>query len=266
MLLILLLLLHAPVLVVRATRIAMLNGNYFPTKTASPPQAWMNATFNLFNADFKAASVAGAALAITPEFALTSHEWLKSCQTPASATPWCPSLPPRLSCTTPNPNTAYQRLACLAKEHNITIAVNLCEGINGTNYNTQAIFDFTGQLIQKYHKMHPYYPHCFQQPSTLQLRTFNVSTVPFEIGIFTCKDILYSTPSKNLYAQGIRHFIYSSAIPLVGNVVKKLWSKKYKDSYLMASDSAKGDSGVYNNGDKIVTSTLNNGKIVLWDV
>jgi hypothetical protein len=35
---------------------------------------------------------------------------------------------------------------------------------------------------------------------------------------------------------------------------------------LMASDGANGDSGVYNNGDKLISSTLNNGSIVLWHV
>ena len=250
-----------------AVSIAMLNGNHYPPHSDdATAEEFMNATLQLFKRDATLAKAAEAAMLITPEFALSSSTWLKACTSPKAPTPWCPLLPDDLSCGSPSSHY-YRQLACLAKDINITLAVNLCEGdTNGTNWNTQAIFDATGHLLTKYRKTHPYKAKCFEKPARVTLVTFNVTGVPFETGIFTCKDILYSTPAKNLYDAGIRHFVYSSAIPLVGNAVKKVWSERYRDSFLMASDSANGDSGVYNNGDKLISSTLNNGSIVLWHV
>ena len=245
-------LLHSTV----GVNIAMLNGNHYPPHSDdSFAEKFMNATLQLFKRDATLAKAANAQMLITPEFALSSSTWLKACTSPRAPTPWCPLLPDDLSCGSSSSHY-YRQLACLAKDINITLAVNLCEGdTNGTNWNTQAIFDATGNLLTKYRKTHPYKEKCFQTPPTVESVTFNISSLPFEIGIFTCKDILYSTPAKNLYDAGIRHFVYSSAIPLVGNAVKKVWSDRYRDSFLMASDGANGDSGVYSNGKKMISST-----------
>jgi predicted amidohydrolase len=255
------------------TSIAMMNGKYLPSKdTYNNPMLFMNETLRLFRKDFLSASAAGSVLIITPEFALSSPTWLNSCKSPQLRTAWCPTLPSNLSCTTSaspssfSSSSYYEKIACLAKETNISAAVNLCEGDdNGTNWNTQAIFTSNGTLLTKYRKMHPYKSKCFQKPLALELVTFHLPSLPFQMGIFTCKDILFKTPSKNLYDGGTRHFVYSSAIPLVGNLVKKEWSKIYANSYLMASDSDVKDSGVYHNGNKIISNTLNNGTVVLWN-
>ena len=155
----------------------------------------------------------------------------------------------------------------MAQEMNVTLAVNVCEGdVSGTNWNTQAIFGSDGTLLTKYRKTHPFKKKCFQVPPTLELITFNISSLPFEVGVFTCKDILYPTPSNNLYNNGIRHFVYSSAIPLVGKAVKELWTDVHKDSFLMASDASAGEAGVFSNGKKLPVNSLKNGTILLWKI
>jgi len=243
----------------------MINGNPVPSASYNTPELWRNEVFKSFRQDYSAAAKAGATLIITPEFALSSNVWRSACRSPINAaTPWCPSLPQNITC---GDNTPYSTLACLSKEYQITGAVNLCEGdANGTNWNTQAVFGPDGILITKYRKTHPYLTKSFQAPLQPELIHFNITTLPFPIGIFTCKDILYSTPANNLYKMGIRHFIYSSAIPLVGNVVKELWSDRHKQAYLMASDASRGQSGVFTSGKKIVSSSIRNGSVVLWEV
>jgi predicted amidohydrolase len=253
----------------------VLNGNHYPPKHDSA-SGWMNSTLELFRSDFTVAKNAGATLIITPEFALTSSTWMKACISPTNApTPWCPLLPDTVSCSndvaashsshSSHSPTIYERIACMAKEMNVTLAVNLCEGdVNGTNWNTQAIFSTEGTLLTKYRKTHPYKEKCYQTPPTVELVTFNISSLPFEIGIFTCKDILFRTPSNNLYKKGIRHFVYSSAIPLVGKAVKELWTVAHKDSFLMASDASAGEAGVFSNGKKLAVTSLKNGTILLW--
>ena len=63
----------------------------------------------------------------------------------------------------------------------------------------------------------------------------------------TCYDILFPEPGPELVAEGVRHIIYSAAIPVVGSAGMSLWTAKYS-AVLIGSDLQEGESGVFING------------------
>ncbi len=73
------------------------------------------------------------------------------------------------------------------------------------------------------------------------------------LGIFVCFDILFPTPSTTLVAQGVRHFLYSSAIPLVGALAMEAWTLLHQ-STILGSCLQDGQSGVFVNGTRVTAS------------
>ena len=103
-----------------------------------------------------------------------------------------------------------------------------------------------------YRKMHPWEEKCFQ-PAEENLVTFtHRGSAP--IGVFVCKDILYSTPGPALAEAGVRHFVYSAQIPIVGSAAQAGWSGLY-NATLIASDQGDGQSGVYLQGKRITKAS-----------
>lgn len=109
-------------------------------------------------------------------------------------------------------------------------------------------------MLAKYRKSHVFFKHCFDEPATPDLVTFDTS-FGVTFGIFTCVaaqaitqsesamcantrsrcssracrhlrcfDILFPTPGPELAKRGIRHFITSAAIPIVGASADEVWS------------------------------------------
>lgn len=63
----------------------------------------------------------------------------------------------------------------------------------------------------------------------------------------TCYDILFPEPGPELVKAGVRHVVYSAAIPVVGSAGMALWTKEYS-AVLLGSDLQLGESGVFING------------------
>jgi hypothetical protein len=197
-------------------------------------------------------------MVVFPEFGLISEKAMSKCGTPSTSElgDECFTLPKINTTMCPRGNLSaaafgsIEMLACTAAEHQTMIAANLCErDVSGTQWNTEVVFSSLGVLVAKYRKFHPYKVKCFAKPKTLDVISFEGPASTNEtFGVFTCLDILYPEPSKTLYDRGIRHFVFSSEIPIVGREVKEVWSQKHPGAFLLASDSANGSTGVFYNG------------------
>lgn len=201
----------------------------------------------------------GAHIAVFPEFGLLPGDILGKCETPSDMAAYCEPIPalgdPRgVPCNHASEyadSPVLVAASCMAKNASIIVSVNTCGHDAGSSsyYNTQIVMSESGELLAVYRKSHVWFKKCFNEPSTPDLVTFNAS-FGVEFGMFTCYDILFSTPGPALAKQGIRHFITSDAIPLVGSAADKLWSWRYGSS-LVASDNRAGEGGIFLKGSQV---------------
>ncbi len=90
-----------------------------------------------------------------------------------------------------------QRVSCLAKNNAIYLAVNWgdivpcnpardknCPSDDHYQYNTEIVFDPTGQIIAKYYKIHTFLATEFDTPKTEQYVYFTMGST--KVGIITC--------------------------------------------------------------------------------
>jgi len=133
---------------------------------------------------------------------------------------------------------ALVRLSCSARRHRITVVTDMgdlvsCSPHNPYNsswqcatcppegsfrFNTQIALGDRGELLAKYHKMHPYYPsehaHCIgdghQQPGLSDPVTFRTS-FGVTFGMAICYDICFHTPAQQLALdQGVTDVVFST--------------------------------------------------------
>jgi predicted amidohydrolase len=155
------------------------------------------------------------------------------------------------------------QISCWAAQYNIHIGINTCESTPSGNYNTEIVFGPTGNYVASYRKMHPFFPSCFLTPPTPQLITFNAPVLDNKVfGIFTCYDILFAAPAPELVAEGVHDFVYSAAIPVIGNEAQVLWSDSYQ-STLLASNLQDGQSGIYINGTRVTPEPASGQDVVM---
>ena len=238
------------------------------------PDAYRARVLEQFRKDAMVAAARGVQLLVYPEFAFVSPTWSAACKTPSHAiTDWCPSFPRDTACGLGNGTATFATaLACAARDANMTLSFNVCEGDGVSNWNSQAVFLPDGTMKAIYRKTHPYMKKCYAAPAEPDLVYFTSKQylpLPEEaptVGIFTCKDILYKHPSIDLYAQGVRVFIYSSKIPLVGRLAKDIWTKTHPGAYLIASDAANNQSGVFINGSRLSFESSANGRVVVTEI
>lgn len=207
--------------------------------------------------DLYTAADANVSLLVFPEFGLFTPDFANSCSTPTSPMDFCMSIPAvgEAPCDA-HAGTWHDSLvniSCAVQATGITTLVDLCEtAANGTAFNTALIFGPDGAVLAVYRKMHPWEEKCFQ-PAEENLVTFtHRGSAP--IGVFVCKDILYSTPGPALAKAGVRHFVYSAQIPIVGSAAQAGWSGLY-NATLIASDQGDGQSGVYLQGKRITKAS-----------
>ncbi|RYY37215.1 hypothetical protein EON62_01280 [archaeon] len=152
--------------------------------------------------------------------------------------------------------------SCWARRYGIVVAINSCEAAAEGNYNVELVYNATGALVAKYRKVHPWYTKCFVTPATPD---YIVAPLPFgNFGIFTCFDIMWPTPGPVLVNQyGIRHFIYSAAIPLIGSAAEALWSDVH-GSLLLSSNLMDGQSGVFVNGTRLTPVPASGQDVIMF--
>lgn len=216
----------------------------------------------------------GAQIVAFPEFGLFESDFNSKCSKPSDMAPYCEPVPlpndPRgVPCDNPSAyadSPVVVATSCMAKNASIIVAVNMCQFAAGGSpsddkyYNTELVVSESGAVLAVYRKSHVWYTKCFDEPATPDLVTFNAS-FGVEFGLFTCYDILFSTPGPALQKQGVRHFITSAAIPIVGSTADKFWSWKY-GSALIASDLQMGQSGVFVKGSMLTSKMPSSGDAV----
>ena len=191
------------------------------SKTGSSPKDTISLNVNTIVSLANQAAAAGAALVTFPEFALQGDFQFTKCASPSDTSAYSEALPAvgsLLDCSSQN---AASQIGCSSAARTVFISYNTVEaGANGTFFNTQVVVN-NGVLIARYRKLNVFYKDCFNTP-TQELVTFVVQNTTF--GIFTCFDILFDHPKMDLVHAGVKYFSYSSAIPLVGAEVVRIFS------------------------------------------
>lgn len=209
----------------------------------------------------RVAAAGGAGLAVFPEFALGMDT--AACVSPTAPSVFCEPIPFAIGtapCDAANASSLAPiqvATSCSARAHGIAVAINSCEsapaaGGGALNYNVELVYGADGKFLAQYRKTHPFFTSCFETPAAPELVTLNLPGFAYSIGVFTCFDILFPTPGPTLVSAGVRHFIYSAAIPLVGSAAQELWTAVHA-STLFGSNLQDGQTGVYANGTRLTS-------------
>ncbi len=222
-------------------------------RTAATPDETLAANLAAYASAVANASAHGASLVVFPEFGLGMPT--EACASPQQASEFCEPVDASYTVNgTPPCGMAGVPIAsnasCMAASAGVWVAINSCESAPEGNYNVELVFDANGTLVAKYRKTHPWYTKCFLAPAAADLVSFTAPFFSEPIGVFTCFDILFPAPGPELVAAGVRHFVYSVAIPLIGGAAQEDWSGKYR-STLLGSNLQSGETGVYANGTRI---------------
>lgn len=205
---------------------------------------------------------AGAALITFPEFALQGDFAFMKCVSPVNTSGYSEVLVPvgtPLNCSS---TSAASRLGCSVAAKSLHISYNTVEADgNGAYYNTQVVVHNT-MLIARYRKYNVFYKDCFTTP-ILELITFNLQNTTF--GIFTCFDILFEHPKMDLVHAGVKYFSYSSAIPLVGAEIIKLFSASTHVN-MVSSNQASKQSEIVADGTAVARATSSGNLIIVADI
>ncbi|EDQ86482.1 uncharacterized protein MONBRDRAFT_33759 [Monosiga brevicollis MX1] len=220
----------------------------------------------------QAAGEQGVEVVVFPEFGLFGPDFDKSCSKPSAPMPWCLPLLEApigaLPCTNSSWNSIVRNMSCHVREANLTAMFDVCETANnGTAYNTALVFGPDGAIVTAYRKMHPWFENCFAAADNNEI-TLRFPTHPEPIGIFVCKDILYKTPGPELVAKGIKTFLYTVALSVVGAEAVSLWSKEY-NATVVSSNLGLGQSGVFRDGQRLTpapSSKPGSDVLVIYDL
>ena len=160
------------------------------------------------------------------------------------------------------------RISCLAKKYSISLVVNTvdvrpcspatdygCPHDRRYQFNTDVVFDGqNGGIISAiYHKYHLFgtYP-LLNYPKAPEVVKFNLS-FGVTFGIFVCFDISFSHPVRNLWEDGVRHFLfstwwYNSAPLFTATMFQQAFSRKFNSVLLAANTGSSylnSGSGIY---------------------
>ncbi|KAL3862426.1 hypothetical protein ACJMK2_008392 [Sinanodonta woodiana] len=189
------------------------------------------------------------------------------------------------------PSTEVQFfLSCLAKNNSLYIVANVgdkqlcnksddpkCPVDGHYQYNTNVVYDKTGKLVAKYHKVNLFYEFQFDNPVNETLVTFDT---PFgKFGTFTCFDILFHDPAMRLIEEkGIRNIVFPTAwmdaLPLLAAVqFHSAFAAGMKINFLTANihrpRSKFQGSGIYTPLgalDFYYNDLTDNGKLLIKDI
>ncbi len=174
-----------------------------------------------------------------------------------------------IPCLNPTPETITVSYAsCLARKHKIVLVINMGDIVKSEKspdgrfqYNTQVAFDEEGRILQKYHKSHLYHEPQFDAGDGLP-KTFEAFGVRF--GMMICFDIMFDTPSKALFREGVTDIVYSTwwvnFSPIINAIQVQQGFSHDKNINLIAANPGIGfvssGTGIYNRG-KALTSFYN---------
>lgn len=231
----------------------------------------LQANLQQYNNYVKAAANLGAQILVFPEFALGGNMTNRQSLLPIVEIIPDPMQQTVIPCISSefNDRPILSNLSCAARLFNIYLVVNMyalepCQGEYATNcpadghwiLNAEVVFDTNGAIVARYYKQHPWFTAIFNPPPSLQVISFTTSfNVTF--GVFTCYDILFSDPSSELLAKGLRHFVYSVAvdIPLIETSMVSLWSWTHSSTILVSNDST-DRGGIFAHGSNLTNQTI----------
>lgn len=209
----------------------------------------------------------GAQVIVFPEFGAFGD--LMKCSSPTATLPFCEEYPqPDASSINPcaepaNWPASLVEASCVARNNSIMSSVNLCDARADGNYNAQLVFDDEGVLVANYHKAHPYREDCFVTPAKADIEHVTVETsFGVTFGIFTCKDILYDDPGVVLVREGVKHFLYSAAIPLIGSTAVRTFSWVHNVT-MVYGNLQTGQGGVFTDGKRLTGSLSGDESVVI---
>lgn len=161
-------------------------------------------------------------------------------------------------------------LSCMARKHNMYVVANMgdiqpCEGTCDANkienchekcpedgvfmYNTDVAFDRKGNLIARYHKMHPYFEN-LNVPEEPEYITFKTEFGTF--GLIVCFDSLFKESmmlAKHIDTLLFPTFWFDDIIPLNGVEWQQSWAIANGVNYIAANTQTAGNgslgSGIY---------------------
>lgn len=219
------------------------------------PEETITANLALYTTVAAAARAAGAQIINFPEFGLGMNtENCSSPQLQKSSTFCEPVTVPLGTLLCGNATAAaatpiQQNASCIAQAYGLWLGINTCERGAAGAYNTELVFAPNGTLVGVYRKMHPWFTKCFLPGQNL-VTVDATADLGVTLGLMTCYDILFDSPGPALAKMGIKHFVYSAAIPVVGSAGMSVWSSKYS-AVLLGSDLQAGESGVFANGTRL---------------
>jgi len=209
-----------------------------------------------------------SSLLIFPEFGLFGDE-VKNNET---AWPYCVEVSQNLNKSSIDCDTLtkdFDLIYCLAQlthKMQISISVNICLQEGQKIYNAELIIvpflpgaEPFSSIVNIYKKIHPFFDY-FTPGNTPAIYSLQLNASGKEVmfGTFTCFDILFKNSYEKAILEGVKHFVYSASIPLIGDDAEKIWSRKY-NATLYASNLAKGESGIFRDGKQI---GFGNGAII----
>lgn len=198
----------------------------------------------------------GAKVIVFPEFGLTP---VASADERSDLYPFVEIVPdviadsPTIPCGDPSfsDRPILQRMSCSSRSNNILVLVNMidnqacspsndskCPTDNHYQFNTDVLFDENGAIVAKYHKSHewPGLLAAYDQPDTPSRISYKSPVIGVEFGLFTCFDIMFEDPARELVKEGIQHFLYPVQQGVWGDATLiPHWSKQNQATILAAN-------------------------------
>ena len=166
-------------------------------------------------------------------------------------------------------NAAFLRsLSCTARDLGSYVVANVLDLVEtgGGDYklfNTDVVFDRSGNLVAKYWKWHTFgLEGLIDQPRGRERAVVKFETdFGVTVGLAICFDIEFQNPAQDLIDAGVRHFAFSSAWlnnPPYGfaTEIQQGWSLATQSVLLAANigtDPSRSGSGIYVQGKAVVS-------------
>ena len=258
------------IFVVLATVLSAVNGDYivavanhdlFLGSSSDGSDYLLSKNIELYENLTTVGKSSGAQVVIFPEFGLTP---VASADERSDLYPYVEAIPdvdinsPIVPCgeSSFTDRPILSRISCAAKSNEVLVLVNMidtqpcssetdknCPADGHYQFNTDVLFDESGAMVAKYHKSHewPGLMDAYDQPASPSRVTYQSPTIGVEFGLFTCFDIMFQDPPRELVAQGIKHFLYPVQQGLWGDAtLLPHWSKQ-NQAVLIASNVKCGD-------------------------